>query len=306
MKKNEQHGHAQGHSHDHHHHHTNDSNISTAFWINLIFTVIEIVGGILTNSIAVLSDAVHDLGDSVSLLFSLLMEKLSRKSRDEKLTFGYKRYSLLGAFFSALVLVIGSTFIIYKAIPRIMSVEEVNEKGMLLMSIIGILFNGLAVFRLRKDKSLNSKVVYMHLMEDVLGWISILIVSIVMMFFDLPILDPILSVVISIFVLSRIIPTFMKIGRIFLQYKPDDFEIQDIKNQIEDHSLVREVHDMHLWSLDGTHHIFSCHIVYKQEAKLEELHQLKKEVRKFLEDSGINHSTLEFENETESELCSPC
>lgn len=295
------------HSHDHDHsHHQVTSNITVAFWINLTFTVFEIVGGLLTNSIAVLSDAVHDLGDSISLLFSLFMEKLSKKNKDEKLTFGYKRYSILGAFFSALVLIIGSTFIIYNAINRIFVVEEVNAKGMLIMSLFGISFNGLAVFRLRKDDTLNAKVVYMHLFEDVLGWISILVVSIIMIFIDLPILDPILSIVIAVFVLSRIIPTFMKIGRIFLQYKPDGFEITEIKKKIEKINYIEEAHDIHLWSLDGNQHIFSCHLVINDSLEQSQVNKLKNEVRHLLLEMGITHSTLEIETIEEAKRCEPC
>lgn len=300
------HDHKHSHDHDHSHHHHASSNITIAFWINLSFTVFEIVGGILTNSIAVLSDAVHDLGDSISLLFSLIMEKVSRRAKDERLTFGYKRYSILGAFFSALVLIIGSTFIIYNAVNRIFTVEEVNAKGMLIMSLFGIAFNGLAVFRLRKDETLNAKVVYMHLMEDVLGWVSILIVSIIMIFIDLPILDPILSIVIAVFVLSRIIPTFMKIGRIFLQYKPDGFEITEIKEKIEAINIIEEVHDIHLWSLDGSQHIFSCHLVVKSEYDHDRAYTLKESVRHLLLEMGISHSTLELETVKEAESCEPC
>lgn len=298
--------HEHSHDHDHSHHHHSTSNITVAFWLNLAFTIFEIVGGILTNSIAVLSDAVHDLGDSISLLFSLIMEKISKRSKDERLTFGYKRYSILGAFFSALVLIVGSTFIIYNAVNRIFTVEEVNAKGMLIMSLFGIAFNGLAVFRLRKDETLNAKVVYMHLMEDVLGWVSILVVSIIMIFIDLPILDPILSIVIAVFVLSRIIPTFMKIGRIFLQYKPDGFEITEIKQTIESLDEIEEVHDIHLWSLDGTQHIFSCHLVVRDEFNCDAAYTLKKSVRHILIEMGIEHSTLELETPKEAENCKPC
>ena len=297
--------HEHSHDHDHSHHHVT-SNLTVAFWINLTFTIFEIIGGIFTNSIAVLSDAVHDLGDSISLLFSLIMEKVSKKSKDGRLTFGYKRYSILGAFFSALVLIIGSTFIIYNAVNRIFVVEEVNAKGMLIMSIFGIAFNGIAVFRLRKDETLNAKVVYMHLIEDVLGWISIFIVSIIMIFVDLPILDPILSIVIAVFVLSRIIPTFMKIGRIFLQYKPDDYEIEEIKSNLESFDQILEAHDIHLWSLDGVNHIFSCHLVYKRDITGNELVDMKHSIKTVLQEMGISHSTLELESEDEAEDCQPC
>ncbi|MBI9103692.1 MAG: cation transporter [Spirochaetales bacterium] len=299
--------HWHNHDHDHNgigHSHGASENIKIAFWLNFAFTIIEIIGGLYTNSVAILSDAVHDLGDSVTLLFSLLMEKLSKKKGNSFLTYGYKRYSLLGAFFSSVVLIVGSTFILYNAFNRIVSVEEVNAPGMLIISFAGIFFNGLAVLRLRKDGSLNSKVVFMHMLEDVLGWVSIMIVSIILIFIDLPILDPILSIAISIFVLSRIVPTFIKIGRIFLQYKPDDIEIKEIKKLIEALDDITEIHDVHLWSLDGSNHIFSCHAVIKDELSTTDEMAIIRTVKEKLASHGINHSTIEIELENSD--CSPC
>lgn len=281
--------------HTHSHPQGSTKNIRVAFWINIVFTVIEIIGGLLTNSVAILSDAVHDLGDSVTLLFSLIMEKVSEKGGTAKLTYGYKRYSLLGAIFSSLVLILGSAFIIYNAVNRLITVEEVNAGGMVIMAVVGILFNGAAVLRLRKDSGLNAKVVFNHLLEDVLGWVSILVAGIIMFFWDVPILDPILSIAIAVFVLSRIIPMFMKVGRIFLQYKPDDIEIRNIKETLEDVEKVIEVHDVHLWSLDGTNHIFSCHVVYEDSVGLKELLGLNRRIKSILADMGIDHSTIDPE-----------
>lgn len=292
------------HPHQHDDHHHGHGNIQTAFWINLVFTVIEVIGGLYTNSIAILSDAVHDLGDSVALLFSLLMEKVSQKKGNAYLTYGYRRYSLLGAFISSIILIVGSTFVLYHAIYRLRNIQEVNETGMLLMSLLGILFNGVAVLRLKKDQSLNSRVVFMHLLEDVLGWLSILIVSAVMHFVDLPILDPVLSIVIAIFILSRIIPTIMKVGRIFMQYKPDDMEIVKIKEKMESFEEILNIHDIHLWSLDGSHHIFSCHVLFHEDIPLERILQCNQTIRQQLQEMGIYHCTLE--TETGSADCEPC
>lgn len=289
--------------HDHNHHH-GSSNLKIAFIINLIFTIIEIIGGILTNSVAILSDAVHDLGDSISLLFSLIMERVSKKEGNKDLTFGYRRYSLLGAIFSAVVLIIGSTFVIYNAVTRIVTVEEVHAEGMLLMSIGGMIFNGLAVLRLKKDKGINSRVVFLHLLEDALGWFAIFIISIVMLFVNLPILDPILSIVIAVFVLSRIVPTFMKIGRIFMQYKPDDVEIDHIRSISNNIEEIVEIHDIHLWSLDGTNHVVSIHAVVNDGVDLSLYKSIKTKLRQEIEKLGIGHITIEMESYSES--CNPC
>ncbi len=292
--------------HNHSHKHGSTKNIRMAFWMNLAFTAIEIVGGLLTNSMAILSDAVHDLGDSITLLFSLLMEKVSEKEGTAKLTYGYRRYSLLGAIFSSLVLILGSAFIIYSAAKRLFAVEEVNAGGMVIMAFVGIIFNGIAVLLLRSDESLNAKVVFNHLLEDVLGWISILVVGTIMLFWDAPILDPILSIVIAVFVLSRIIPMFTKVGRIFLQYKPDDIEIQNIRETLEAEDKVIEIHDVHLWSLDGTNHIFSCHVVYEDSVSLEEMLSLNRRIKSRLADMGIQHSTIDPEIGRDDEDCNSC
>lgn len=279
---------------DHSHDHTS-GNIKTAFWINIVFTVIEIAGGLYTNSIAVLSDAVHDLGDSVALLFAMFMEKLSRNQSDQMLTFGYKRFSILGAFVNSIILVSGSVYVLYTAVNRLFSVEPVDAGGMILMAVAGTLFNSIAVLRLRKDESMNARVVFMHLLEDVLGWVSILVVSIVMYFYDLPILDPILSIVIAVFILSRIVPNLLKVGRIFLQYKPDDHEIKTLKADIETMEGVFNIHDVHLWTLDGANHIFSCHLAVSNEMQFSEIVELRGKIKEYLKDKGIGHATIEAE-----------
>lgn len=292
-----------GHDHNHNHNH-GSNNLKVAFIINLSFTIIEIIGGILTNSIAILSDAVHDLGDSISLFFSMMMEKVSKKSGNKSLTFGYKRYSLLGAIFSSIVLIIGSTFVIFNAVTRIFTVEEVHAEGMLYMSIAGIIFNGIAVLRLKKDKSINSRVVFLHLLEDALGWVAIFIISIVMIFIDLPILDPILSIVIAVFVLSRIVPTFIKIGRIFMQYKPDDLEVQSIKELVNKIEEIVDIHDVHLWSLDGTNHVVSLHAVVDDNIDLAFFKSIKYRLKNYIKEMGIGHITIELEIKDED--CTPC
>lgn len=288
-----------GHEHNH-----ESGNLKTAFYINLTFTIIEIVGGVLTNSVAILSDAVHDLGDSISLLFSMMMEKVSKKEGNKNLTFGYKRYSLLGAVFSAFVLILGSTFVLYNAINRLFTVEEVHAEGMFFMAIAGIVFNGIAVMKLKKDKSINSKVVFLHLLEDVLGWGSILVVSTIMIFIDIPILDPVLSIVIAVFVLSRIIPTFTKIGRIFLQYKPDDVEIKEVVRELVKIDGIQSVHDIHLWSLDGINHILSIHIVVDEGTTIEKITELKTAAKGTIRSLGIDHATTEME--LPNEECVSC
>ncbi|UII29034.1 cation diffusion facilitator family transporter [Fulvivirga maritima] len=288
---------AHDHSHHHHghHHHHGSGNIKVAFFLNLGFTIIEIVGGILTNSIAILSDALHDLGDSLSLGLSWYFQNLSGKGRDKTFSYGYKRFSLLGAIINSIILFSGSIFIIYEAIPRIFNPEQPETKGMIGLAVVGILINGAAVLRLRKGSSLNEEVVSLHLLEDVLGWVAVLIGAIVMHFVDAPIIDPLLSLGISAFILFNVFKNLKKSFTIILQGTPRHLEIDKIKAKIEELPDINEVHDCHLWTLDGEYNIFSAHLVVNSSKSIEELADIKSKVRSLLDELHVNHATLEFE-----------
>ncbi len=290
--------------HNHNNHKSSSRNISIAFFLNLVFTIIEIVGGLLTNSVAILSDAIHDLGDSITLGVSWIMEKVSQRKGTHKLTFGYKRYSLLGALSSSLVLLLGSVYILVRAIQRIMNPEPLNTTGMLIIAVIGVLINGAAVLHLRGGQKINERVVMLHLLEDVLGWIAVLVVSIILQFYNIPVLDPILSICITVFVLFKIYPNIKQTLKIFLQYSPEDIDILSIKSALTDVDTVLEVHDTHLWSIDGNYNIFSCHVRLEQDSPLSEVEVLKTKLKEVLTGFGIEHATLEFEfSETACQRC---
>jgi len=191
--------------HHHRHHPAGDTgNLKTAFFLNFAFTIIEIIGGILTNSVAILSDAIHDFGDSLSLGLAWYLQKLSKKGRNSTFTYGYKRFSLLGAIITSLVLVIGSVIILYEAIPRLFQPEPAHVPGMIGMAILGVIVNGAAVWRTRSGQSMNEQVVSWHLLEDVLGWMAVLLGAVLMYFFDAPIIDPLLSIGITLFILYNV------------------------------------------------------------------------------------------------------
>ena len=214
--------------HNHSHGHDSQKNIGIAFVLNAVFVIIEIVGGLFTNSIAILSDAVHDLGDSLTLGLSWILEKRSQKAGNSRYTYGYKRLSLMGALMNAIVLLVGSGFIIANAIPRLFSPEPINAKGMVILAIIGIIINGAAVIRLKKGTKISERVVSLHLLEDVLGWAAVLVVSIILLFADIPVLDPILSLLITAFVLKNVVQNFGQIINIFLQAIPEGYDIPKI------------------------------------------------------------------------------
>ncbi|MDD6209800.1 MAG: cation diffusion facilitator family transporter [Bacteroidales bacterium] len=290
-----------GHLHNHHHHeHGNASkNIGVAFFLNLGFSIIELVGGLLTNSVAILSDALHDFGDSISLAIAYRLEKISQRGRDEHYTYGYKRFSLLGALFISVVLLVGSVFILKECAERILSPQEVHAEGMLILAVFGILVNGAAIWRLNGGKSLSQRAVRLHLLEDVLGWIAVLIVSAVMLFVSLPILDPLLSIGITLWVLYNVYRNLSETFRILLQEAPQDVDVQKLQIEVEALPGVKSIHDVHVWSLDGMNHVITLHVVTECCFPEQKQHDLKMEIRRICNENGIGHATIEIEAENE-------
>jgi cobalt-zinc-cadmium efflux system protein len=286
--------------HDHHNHdhtHTHSSgNIKRAFWVNLIFTVIEIIGGIYTNSLAILSDAVHDLGDSLSLGMAWYFEKYSKKSRDNKYSYGYRRYSLLSATINSFVICLSSIFILTQAIPRLIHPQHSDAKGMIVLAILGIIANGYALFGLNKNESVNERTVFFHLLEDVLGWVAVLIGAIIMLWKDWPIIDPILSVLIALYIFWNVFKNLRNAVRIFLQGIPKNISMKQIRADLLDLTFVGDLHDLHVWSMDGDYHVATMHVCLKSDYNLSELQVLKSQVMDVLKRHEVQHATIEFEH----------
>jgi len=297
------------HNHNHHghsHHHHGDGNIKVAFFLNLGFTIIEIFGGIFTNSVAILSDALHDLGDTFSLGLAWYFQRLSKKGRDQTFSYGYKRFSLIGAIVNSIILIIGSIFILTEAIPRLMNPQTTNALGMIGLAVLGVIVNGAAVLRLRTGTSVNERVVSLHLLEDVLGWVAVLVGATMMYFFDLPIIDPILSVLIAIFILKNVFKSLRQSFKIILQAIPEDVNADKVTFYLIGLSAVQSIHDLHIWSMDGEYNVLSVHLVLEKEMNSEELHDLKTAIRHELQHLNIEHSTFEMEitgEECEMEDC---
>jgi len=283
-----------------HQHQRSSANIQFAFWLNIIFTIIEIIGGLYTNSIAILSDALHDLGDSVSLGLSWFLENYSSKKRDNRYTYGYARFSLLSAFINGVLLIVGSVFILSEAIPRLIKPELPDVKGMILLAILGVVFNGLAVFRLKKGNTQNEKVVTWHLMEDVLGWVAVLIGAIIMLIAHLPIIDAIISVIFTLFILFNVVKNFNQTIRIFLQAKPEGIDLDQIESKIVMLEHVNSVHDLHLWSMDGANSVLTVHIVVDDIVDNHRVMKIKNEVRQLCHELNVNHITVEVEYDSEN------
>jgi cobalt-zinc-cadmium efflux system protein len=297
---------AQNHHHPHMHIQEPVKNIRSAFMINLIFTIIEFAGGLLTNSVAILSDALHDFGDSISLGMSWYFQKISQKARDDNYSFGYKRFSVFGALINSVILIAGSVFILWEAIPRLINPQMPDAGGMLILAVLGVAFNGLAFFRVKKGESLNEKVVTLHLLEDVLGWLAVLIASIVMLFFEWPVLDPILSLLIAGYILFNTFKNTNQALKIVLQGTPQNFDISHIENKVKQIEEIQSVHDIHLWSMDGFYNILTIHIVLNSNEDLYAVSEIKRKIRQNLKQENIQHITMEFENAGEECLQNDC
>lgn len=282
--------------HNHSHaHHGNQENIKVAFFLNAGFALAELVGGIYTNSMAILADALHDLGDSISLAIAWQLERVSVKSGDKKYSYGYQRFSLLSAFISGIILLSGSVFVIIEAIRRLLAPQPSNARGMLLFALVGMAVNGYAALRTSRGGNLNSRMVSWHMLEDVLGWAAVFVVSIVLMFRPIDVLDPLLSLLITIFVLYNVIKNLRKTLRLFLQGVPDVLNTQEVEKEIRSLGKVKDIHHTHLWSLDGEQHVLTMHVVLCPGAGREDIRNIKSKVRQLTEKYNLAHTTVEFE-----------
>jgi len=280
--------------------HMSEKNIKIAFFLNLCFTVFEVIGGFFTNSLAILSDALHDLGDSFSLGLAWYFSRIAEKKPSPEFSYGFKRFTLLAALINGLILLSGSFYVLSRAVPRILNPEHSNAKGMFFFALAGIVVNGLAVWRLKNGKTMNERMVTWHLLEDVLGWVAILIVSIVMLFKDIHILDPILSILITLYILWNVIKNLKKTLMLFLQGVPESVRIEEVEQKMMDIDAIKDVHDTHLWSLDGEHHILTTHIMLDNKASRQEIFEIKCKARKILDKLGVQHATIETEYESEN------
>ncbi len=282
--------------HQHHHHQDDDSRgLRLAFLLNLGFTLVELVGGILTNSVAILSDAVHDLGDSLSLGLAWLLGEKAKGGPDRRFSYGKRRLSLLATLINALVLVAGTALVLGEAIPRLFAPQMPHATGMLWLAVLGVLVNGAAVLRLRKGKSLNAKVISWHLLEDVLGWLMVLVVALVLHVKEWPILDPLLSVAYSLFILFNVFKVLKATVLLFLQATPADLDLAQVRQALLALEEVVEIHHLHAWSQDGQHHVVTGHRVTATELAPDQYRQLKGRIAEVALALELEHTTFEVE-----------
>jgi len=270
-----------------------EKNILIAFVLNIAFSIFEFLGGLFTNSISILSDSLHNLGDGISIGISYFMEKKSKKHADNKYTYGYIRYSVLGGVITTTILLVGSILVIIGAIKRIVTPVEVNYSGMIILAIIGVILNFTAAYVTKEGDSINQKAVNLHMLEDVLGWVVVLIGAIVMNFTDIRIIDSIMSIGVAIFILINSLKNLKKVLDLFLEKTPEDIDIEELKEHLLKINGIDDIHHIHVWSIDGYNNYATMHIVSKSK----DINNIKKQIREELDKHNICHAILEIEDE---------
>ncbi len=265
-------------------------NIFIAFILNLFFSIFELFGGVFTGSVAITSDAIHDFGDAVSIGIAYILEKLSEKKPNKKFTFGYARFSVLGGLITTLILLTSSSIIIYSSILRILQPVAINYNGMIIFAIIGLVVNLIATFCTHGGKSINQKAVNLHMLEDVFGWLIVLIGSIVIRYTNLYVIDSIMSIVVAIFVIFNCIKILIRIIEIFLVKTPNNIDIDKLIEHVKTIDGVIDLHHIHVWAIDEELNCATLHLVVSQLD-----YNIKIKVKEEMKEHGILHSTIEME-----------
>lgn len=271
-----------------------ERNILIAFILNLAFSIFEFIGGAITGSVAILSDALHDIGDALSIGVSYFLERKSKKQPDKVYTYGYTRYSVMGGVITTLILLVGSVAVFYNSILRIINPVEINYNGMIIFAIVGALVNLAAAYFTREGDSINQRAVNLHMLEDVLGWVVVLIGAIIMRFTDIKIIDPLMSMGVAAFIFINAIRNLRDVIDLFLEKIPHGVDPDEIEKHLLAIDGVWGVHHVHVWSIDGQKNYATMHVVVNGDHG-----EIKSHIREELAEHGISHVTLELEAEGE-------
>ncbi len=271
----------------------NAGNLKMAFILNFGFAVFELAGGFLANSVAIISDALHDLGDALAILLAIFLEKVSLRKRDRSFSYGYKRFSLLSAVFSSLIVASGTVYIIVEAVERLFNPEATNSAIMLIMALVGIVVNYLGYRRLNSTER-SQRAIKLHLLEDIMGWVSVLAASVLIYLTGLTVIDPVISILIALFILYKAITNIKEFVKIFLQAVPDDVDGDKVLNAVRLIDGIESVHDFHLWTMDGNYNVLTLHVVIKKDTPSDQIIFIRKKIREISRRYSIDHETIEI------------
>lgn len=271
-----------------------------AFFLNLSYAIVEFIAGGIFGSSAVLADSVHDLGDAIAIGISAFLESISNREEDSHYTLGYKRFSLLGAMVTAVILMTGSVLVILENITKLFHPQPVNDEGILWLGIIAVSINVLASLVIRKGQTKNESILSLHFLEDTLGWVAVILMAIVLRFTDWYILDPLLSLAISFFILSKAIPRFWSTLKIFLDAVPEGVDIKQVKNDLEQLNNVASINQLNLWTMDGLEKNAIVHVCLEHVKHME---VCKESIRDLLKERGFQNVTIEVDSDQASHAC---
>lgn len=293
---------------EHHSHHNHKNGLTTAFWLNLFFSIVEIIGGIFTNSTAIIADAFHDFMDAMAIGMAVLLEKLSGRKRTPAFSYGYKRFSLLSALGMSLFLLTGAVLMTFSAIKSLLNPEAVHSVGMLWLAVLGIAVNGFAFLRIKSGggnhhahhhahahaHNHNSRAIMLHLLEDVLGWAAVLAGAIVIYFTGWFWIDGVLALAIAAFIGYNATRNLVSTMKVLLQAVPENVNPDQITHELSQVNGVQSVHDLHIWSLDGSYHIGSLHAVVNTSDQVLE-NSIRTAIVALLKEHNIHHPTIQLE-----------
>ena len=265
-----------------------------AFVLNFSFAIIEFIFGGLFGSSAILADAVHDLGDALAIGISAVLESISNREEDSHYTLGYKRFSLLGAILTAVILITGSSLVILENISKLIEPQPVDHEGMLWLGVIAIAINLTASLIVRKGQTKNESILSLHFLEDTLGWLAVIVVAIILRYTNWYFLDPLLSLLISAFILSKALPRFWSTLKIFLDAVPEGVDIQKVKSDLEQLEHVASINQLNLWTMDGLEKNAIVHVCLEHVNHME---VCKESIRTLLKDCGFQNVTIEVDED---------
>ena len=277
----------------HNHHKKASENLAFVFFVNLTFNIIVIIGGLATNSMAILADCIHDMSDTISMAIAWLLEKIAQKDSSDKYSYGYQRFSILGAVITSIFVIVMAFFILSEAIPRLFSPEGVDAGGMLIVAIVGLVFKSVSVYRLHGGETFNEKAILYHLLGDIFEWIAILILSVVLIFWNAALyLDPFVSIGIALWLIFNLGRTLIKSVQVLLQKTPDNFDVDEFRSCILAVEGVEDIEDFHVWSLDGIDSVMTLKVNVDFGMNVE---NIKKEIYTISNRYHVVDITIEFD-----------
>ena len=285
------------HHHHHHHHQSDSKGMVLAFFMNLGFSIIELIGGFLTNSTAIIADSFHDFMDAVAIGIAVVLEKVSKKERTQNYSYGYKRFKLLSAFGLSVFLIAGALVMIYSAVKSFINPEPVQSVGMFGLSVLGLTVNGFAFLKIKSEndgQNVNKRAVMLHLLEDVLGWVAVLVGSVIIYFTNWFWIDGLLAIGIAIFISYNAITNIVQTFRIMLQYVPDDVDLKSLESDIRNIELIEDFHDLHIWTMDGNYHVASIHVVVNS-TDVQDFSIIYSNIQEVMGKYNILHPTIQIE-----------